>query len=56
MWDPGGWFWTSPMMDALLKVPFFQYTFQGLMNQTTALEVPLTDKGIHIIIARIPSE
>ena len=28
MWDLGGWFWTSPMMDPLHKVPFFQYTMK----------------------------
>ena len=26
MWDPGGWSWTSPMMDPMQKVLFFQYT------------------------------
>ena len=46
MWDPGGWFWTSSMMDPLQKVPFFQYTviFGRTLLMSTNIPTPVAQK------------
>ena len=46
MWDPGGWFWTNPMMDPLHKVPHFQYSmkFGRTLLKSTNIPTPAAQK------------
>ena len=46
MWDPGGWSWTSPMMDPMQKVPFFQYNvkFGRTLLMSKNIPIPAAQK------------